>query len=42
MGMVKTVTQGRNIPAQRTYQRCGFQTAAVQLWYHRWFDPPSA
>jgi len=32
------VTQGRNIPAQRLYQRAGFRTSAVQLWYHRWFE----
>jgi dTDP-4-amino-4,6-dideoxy-D-galactose acyltransferase len=31
------VTQGRNIPAQRLYQRSGFATASLQLWYHRWF-----
>lgn len=31
------ITQGRNIAAQRLYQRCGFTTSAVQLWYHRWF-----
>jgi dTDP-4-amino-4,6-dideoxy-D-galactose acyltransferase len=31
------VTQGRNIPAQRLYQRNGFATASLQLWYHRWF-----
>ena len=31
------VTQGRNLPAQRLYQRCGFQTSSVQLWYHKWF-----
>jgi dTDP-4-amino-4,6-dideoxy-D-galactose acyltransferase len=31
------VTQGRNIRAQRLYQRCGFVTASLQLWYHRWF-----
>jgi dTDP-4-amino-4,6-dideoxy-D-galactose acyltransferase len=34
---VTVVTQGRNIRAQRLYQRCGFVTAAFQLWYHRWF-----
>jgi dTDP-4-amino-4,6-dideoxy-D-galactose acyltransferase len=33
---VRVVTQGRNIGAQRLYQRHGFQTHAVQLWYHRW------
>ena len=31
------VTQGRNLAAQRLYQRNGFVTASVQLWYHRWF-----
>lgn len=30
------VTQGRNIAAQRLYQRCGFLTSSVQHWYHRW------
>jgi dTDP-4-amino-4,6-dideoxy-D-galactose acyltransferase len=34
---VRVVTQGRNVPAQRVYQRAGFRTAALQLWYHRWF-----
>jgi dTDP-4-amino-4,6-dideoxy-D-galactose acyltransferase len=34
---VVVVTQGRNVPAQRLYQRCGFVTASVQLWYHGWF-----
>lgn len=31
------ITQGRNIAAQRLYQRCGFLTGGVQLWYHKWF-----
>jgi dTDP-4-amino-4,6-dideoxy-D-galactose acyltransferase len=34
---VTVVTQGRNCRAQRLYQRCGFLTGSVQLWYHRWF-----
>lgn len=34
---VQVVTQARNIGAQRLYQRCGFRTTAVQLWYHHWF-----
>lgn len=32
------VTQGRNIAAQRLYQRCGFLTHSAELWFHRWFD----
>lgn len=34
---IQVVTQGRNIPAQRLYQRCGFLTRSLELWYHRWF-----
>lgn len=34
---VEVVTQGRNIAAQRLYQRCGFLVRSVQLWYHKWF-----
>ncbi len=34
---VTVVTQGRNIAAQRLYQRCGFLTQSLQLWYHLWF-----
>lgn len=30
------VTQGRNVRAQRLYQRCGFVTSTVQVWYHFW------
>ncbi len=33
---VRVVTQGRNVRAQVCYQRCGFLTQTVQLWYHRW------
>jgi ribosomal protein S18 acetylase RimI-like enzyme len=33
------VTQGRNIDSQRLYQRSGFLTQSVQLWYHCWFGP---
>jgi GNAT superfamily N-acetyltransferase len=31
------VTQGRNLQAQRLYQRNGYVTVSVELWYHRWF-----
>jgi len=33
---LEVVTQGCNIPSQRLYQRFGFRTSAVQLWYHYW------
>jgi len=33
---VSVVTQGRNVRAQRAYQREGFTTAAVEVWYHGW------
>lgn len=39
---VMVVTQGRNRAAQRLYQRGGFLTRSVQLWYHRWFLPERA
>ena len=34
----QVATQGRNIPAQRLYQKCGFLTAEVRFWYHCWFE----
>jgi dTDP-4-amino-4,6-dideoxy-D-galactose acyltransferase len=37
---VSVVTQGRNVAAQRLYQRCGFLTQKVQLWYHKWYTHP--
>lgn len=37
MARVTVVTQGRNIGAQRLYQKAGFMTQSVQLWYHKWF-----
>lgn len=36
---VEVVTQGRNIRAQRTYQRCGFLAHRAQTWYHKWYNP---
>ena len=35
---LSVVTQGRNVKAQRAYQKCGFQTVEVKLWYHKWFQ----
>jgi dTDP-4-amino-4,6-dideoxy-D-galactose acyltransferase len=40
MEKVTVVTQGRNLIAQRLYQRCGFITQNIQLWYHKWYLLP--
>jgi dTDP-4-amino-4,6-dideoxy-D-galactose acyltransferase len=37
---VTVVTQGRNVAAQRLYQKHGFRTASVMLWYHWWARDP--
>ena len=34
---VVVVTQGRDYVAQRLYQRIGFLTESVKLWYHKWY-----
>lgn len=34
---VEVATQGRNLESQRLYQRSGFLTESVELWYHKWF-----
>jgi ribosomal protein S18 acetylase RimI-like enzyme len=33
---VTVVTQGRNVRAQRIYQRFGMLTRSLEIWYHRW------
>lgn len=35
---LEVVTQGRNLAAQRLYQKSGFLTNRLELWYHRWFQ----
>jgi ribosomal protein S18 acetylase RimI-like enzyme len=35
---VTVVTQGRNVPALRTFESCGFRTADVALWFHKWYE----
>jgi dTDP-4-amino-4,6-dideoxy-D-galactose acyltransferase len=34
---VMVVTQGKNRAAQRLYQKCGFLSRDLQLWYHKWY-----
>lgn len=41
LNRARVVTQGRNIRAQVLYQKCGFYTQSVDLWYHKWFDKSS-
>jgi len=33
---VVVTTQARNVAALRLYERCGFVTESVDLWYHWW------
>jgi ribosomal protein S18 acetylase RimI-like enzyme len=35
--IVRVVTQGGNVAAQRLYQRFGFKMISIHLWYHKWF-----
>lgn len=35
---VRVITQGRNNKALRLYERCGFTTYNINLWYHKWFS----
>jgi dTDP-4-amino-4,6-dideoxy-D-galactose acyltransferase len=37
---VTVATQGSNIAALRLYQKCGFLTRAMQLWFHYWREFP--
>jgi dTDP-4-amino-4,6-dideoxy-D-galactose acyltransferase len=34
---MSVVTQGRNVVAQRLYQRSGFVTRSLGLYYHKWY-----
>jgi dTDP-4-amino-4,6-dideoxy-D-galactose acyltransferase len=38
LGEVSVVTQARNVPALRTFERCGFLARDVGLWFHKWFQ----
>jgi GNAT superfamily N-acetyltransferase len=35
---ISVATQGRNISAQRLYQKHGFAPLSVGVWFHRWFS----
>jgi dTDP-4-amino-4,6-dideoxy-D-galactose acyltransferase len=37
VSVATVVTQGKNRSAQRLYQRCGFLTRDLELWYHKWY-----
>lgn len=36
---MKVVTQGRNIPALRTFEAAGFRVTNTSVWLHKWYDP---
>lgn len=36
LSRMEVATQGRNYAAQRAYQKAGFQTQKLELWYHLW------
>lgn len=36
INQVTVVTQGRNVQAQRLYQKHGFLPESIRLWYHKW------
>lgn len=33
----RVVTQGHNVASQRIYQKAGFLTQSVDVWFHKWF-----
>ena len=37
MASARVVTQGTNVAALRLYERCGFRTSRVNVWFHKWF-----
>ncbi|MBA2735755.1 MAG: hypothetical protein H0U50_03095 [Pyrinomonadaceae bacterium] len=38
INQISVVVQGRNVKAQRLYQKNNFLTSSVELWYHLWFN----
>lgn len=39
---ITVVTQARNVGAQRLYQKAGFVTSQIHLFYHKWFKDPGS
>jgi dTDP-4-amino-4,6-dideoxy-D-galactose acyltransferase len=37
---VTVVTQGKNQAAQRLYQKSGFRSRNLELWFHKWYPVP--
>lgn len=35
---ITVITQGRNIAAQRLFQRCGFAIINTEIWLHKWYQ----
>jgi len=38
---VTVVTQARNVPALRLYERHGFLTLDTSIWFHKWYSVPT-
>jgi hypothetical protein len=38
VGRIEVVTQGLDPRPLRVYERAGFVTRSVELWYHVWFE----
>ena len=38
----EVVSQGRNVPANRLYERLGFLTLRMEHWFHLWMDEGAA
>jgi ribosomal protein S18 acetylase RimI-like enzyme len=39
---ISVVTQGRNVLANRFYQKHGFILRSAECWYHKWFTENAA
>lgn len=39
MTTAAVITAGRNVIAQRLYQKNGYMLTSTQLWFHKWYTP---